>query len=72
MLNQIVSDSTVEYKVLTDQRERVAVVDFSKLQSVDLQNQSLEQIIGMYPQLPTIAPIVGDVVSGYPRRASRA
>ncbi len=66
LLNQIVSDSTVEYKVVTDQRERVAAVDFSKLQSVDLQNQSLEQIIGMYPQLPTIAPIVGDVVSGYP------
>ena len=66
LLNQVVSNSEVEFRVLTEDRERVVAVDFSRLQRVDLQTQSIEQILGMYPHLPTIEPIVADVVSGYP------
>ena len=43
---------------------------FSNLEDVDLKSQSFENVMGMYPQLPLIEPIVGDVVKGYPAQVS--
>ena len=70
VLNMIVSQEAIEYEVLTDGLSRTLTVDFADFKQVDLQTESVESIIGMYPRVPLIQPIIGDVVSGYPAEAA--
>jgi regulator of sigma E protease len=70
VLNMIVSQEAIEYEVLTDGLSRTLTVDFADFKQVDLQSESVESIIGMYPRVPLIQPIIGDVVSGYPAEAA--
>ena len=66
ILNQAFSKKTVEYTVLTDGLERTLLVDYSEIDKFDLDSQSLESMIGLFPRMPMIQAIVGEVVSGYP------
>ena len=70
VLNMIFSQEAIEYEVLTDGLSRTLTVDFADFKQVDLQSESVESIIGMYPRVPLIQPIIGDVVSGYPAEAA--
>ncbi len=70
VLNMIVSQEAIEYEVLTDGLSRTLTVDFADFKQVDLQSESVESIIGMYPRVPLIQPIISDVVSGYPAEAA--
>ncbi len=70
VLNRIVSQEAIEYEVLTDGLSRTLTVDFADFKQIDLQSESVESIIGMYPRVPLIQPIIGDIVSGYPAEAA--
>ena len=70
VLNVIVSQEAIEYEVLTNGLNRTLTVDFADFKQVDFQSESVESIIGMYPRVPLIQPIIGDVVSGYPAEAA--
>ncbi len=66
VLNQMVSQSSIEYEVSNDGQSRMINADFSRLGPIDLQSQSLETVLGMFPRLPQVQAIVADVVRGYP------
>ncbi len=70
VLNNIVSGRTIDYEVSNQGVERIVTVDFSQLNQVDLNSQSLESLLGMYPELPLVQAIVGDVVDGYPAQVA--
>ncbi len=70
VLSEIVSGSTIDYEVLNQGVERIVTVDFSQLGKVDLNSESLESLLGMYPEMPLVQAIVGDVVDGYPAQAA--
>lgn len=66
LLEKIVSNETVTYGVANDEQFRTVNVDFAELGSVDLQSNSIENVMGMYPQTPVIRPIVDQLVAGFP------
>ena len=66
LLNQIVSGNDVEFTLSNDGVERNVHIDFSELEDIDLSTDSIERVMGVYPQLPTIRPIVHSVVAGSP------
>ncbi|MDE0308840.1 MAG: RIP metalloprotease RseP [Acidiferrobacterales bacterium] len=70
ILNNIVSGSSIDYEVSNQGVERTVTVDFSKLGQVDLNSESLESLIGIYPKMPLVQAIVGEVVDGYPAQAA--
>lgn len=70
VLNEVVSGNAIRYDVSNQGVERAIVVDFSQVDRSNLQSQSLESTLGMYPQLPLIQPIVDDVVADYPAEAA--
>ena len=70
ILNKIVSGSVIDYEVSSQGAERIVTVDFSQLGQIDLNSESLESLLGMYPEMPSIQAIVGEVVDGYPAQAA--
>lgn len=70
VLNKIVSGSTIDYEVSNQGVGRIVTVDFSLLSQVDLNSESLESLLGMYPKMPLVQAIVDDVVDGYPAQAA--
>ena len=66
VLNEIVSGNVIKYEVSNQGVEKTVEVDFAKVDNTDLQSMSLESILGMYPQMPLIQPVIDDVVDGYP------
>ena len=70
ILNKIVSGNVIDYEVSNQGAERIVTVDFSQLGQVNLNSESLESLLGMYPEMPLIQAIVGDVVDGYPAQAA--
>lgn len=66
VLNQIVSGNVIMYEVSSQGVEKTIEVDFAKVDKADIQSMSLESILGMYPQMPLVQPIVDSVVDGYP------
>ena len=66
VLNEIVSGNVIKYEVSSQGVEKTVEVDFSKIDKADIQSMSLESILGMFPQMPLIQPIVDSVVDGYP------
>ena len=66
VLNQIVSGNVITYEVSSQGVEKTVEVDFAKIDKTEIQSKSLESILGMYPQMPLVQPIVDSVVDGYP------
>ncbi len=70
LLDRIVSKQAVTYGVSNAGEFRTVVVDFGQLNDVDLQSSSIENVMGMFPETPTIVPIVDRVVAGFPAEAA--
>ncbi len=66
LLDKIVSKDTITYGVSNNEQFRTVDVDFAELGAVDLQSNSIESVMGMFPQTPTIRPIVDQLVAGFP------
>lgn len=72
ILDKIVDGESVTFEALNrGAQAKTITVDFSEIDGLEVQQRSVEQILGVYPSTAVLLPIIGEVVTDTPAAAAQ-
>ena len=72
ILDKIVDGESVTFEALNrGAQAKTITIDFAEIDGVDVQQRSVEQILGVYPSTAVLLPIIGEVVPDTPAAAAQ-
>ncbi len=66
LFDKIMSQEAVHFGILNNGQTRSVQIDFAEVEDVNLESGGIDFITGMFPETPTVRPVVAQVIPNYP------